>query len=216
VDWMISTGANLYHDTHFGLGLALHEGTTQVDDRALRGRRRPHLRHLLRLRRAAGHGPVLPGDHHVAGVPASHEHAPSSTTCAASTLTRARRRSARASVASCSVRTARRAGLHEFAGRLEHRHERGGEGARGRASCVRRERGRERDGGIVLQAKRSGGKSACWIMGGGSPKNFLLQTEPQIQEVLGIVEQGHDYFLQVTDARPDTGGLSPARRRPRR
>ena len=63
---------------------------------------------------------------------------------------------------------------------------------------------------IVLGAKRSGGKSAVFILGGGSPKNFLLQTEPQIQEVLKIEEKGHDYFLQVTDARPDTGGLSGA------
>jgi deoxyhypusine synthase len=63
---------------------------------------------------------------------------------------------------------------------------------------------------IVLEAKRSGGKSAIWILGGGSPKNFALQTEPQIQEVMGIDERGHDYFLQVTDARPDTGGLSGA------
>jgi deoxyhypusine synthase len=72
-----------------------------------------------------------------------------------------------------------------------------------------------------LAAKRNGGKktargrqkkgeSAVFILGGGSPKNFLLQTEPQIQEVLGIDERGHDYFLQVTDARPDTGGLSGA------
>ena len=38
----------------------------------------------------------------------------------------------------------------------------------------------------------------------------MLQTEPQIQEVLGLSEKGHDYFLQVTDARPDTGGLSGA------
>jgi deoxyhypusine synthase len=74
---------------------------------------------------------------------------------------------------------------------------------------------------IVLAAKRNAavarskgkkqpGRSACFILGGGSPKNFLLQTEPQIQEVLGIDERGHDYFLQVTDARPDTGGLSGA------
>jgi len=48
------------------------------------------------------------------------------------------------------------------------------------------------------------------ICGGGSPKNFMLQTEPQIQEVLGIDEKGHDFFLQITDARPDTGGLSGA------
>src|SRR2546421_12861399 len=58
------------------------------------------------------------------------------------------------------------------------------------------------------RGKKHGGKSAVFILGGGSPKNFMLQTEPQIQEVLGIDERGHDYFLQVTDARPDSGGLS--------
>jgi len=52
--------------------------------------------------------------------------------------------------------------------------------------------------------------SGVFILGGGSPKNFVLQTEPQIQEVMGVAEKGHDYFLQVTDARPDTGGLSGA------
>ena len=41
-------------------------------------------------------------------------------------------------------------------------------------------------------------------------QNFILQTEPHIQEVLGIEEKGHDYYLQITDARPDTGGLSGA------
>src|ERR1700726_1105770 len=29
VDWIISTGANLYHDAHFGLGLAMHRGNAQ-------------------------------------------------------------------------------------------------------------------------------------------------------------------------------------------
>jgi deoxyhypusine synthase len=62
----------------------------------------------------------------------------------------------------------------------------------------------------VLAAKRRGGRSAVVLWGGGSPKNFMLQTEPQIQEVLRIKEYGQDYFLQVTDARPDTGGLSGA------
>jgi len=63
---------------------------------------------------------------------------------------------------------------------------------------------------FVLGAKRSGGRSGVVLWGGGSPKNFMLQTEPQIQEVMGIEERGHDYFLQCTDARPDTGGLSGA------
>jgi deoxyhypusine synthase len=64
--------------------------------------------------------------------------------------------------------------------------------------------------GIVWDAKATGGTSGVFILGGGSPKNFMLQTEPQIQEVLGLAESGHDYFLQFTDARPDTGGLSGA------
>jgi deoxyhypusine synthase len=63
---------------------------------------------------------------------------------------------------------------------------------------------------IVYAAKSSGETSSVFILGGGSPKNFILQTEPQIQEVMGIEERGHDYFLQCTDARPDTGGLSGA------
>jgi deoxyhypusine synthase len=63
---------------------------------------------------------------------------------------------------------------------------------------------------IVYEAKSTGHKSSVLIFGGGSPKNFMLQTEPQIQEVMGIQEKGHDYFLQCTDARPDTGGLSGA------
>ena len=64
---------------------------------------------------------------------------------------------------------------------------------------------------IVLDAKRQRrGASAVVILGGGAPKNFLLQTEPQLQEILGVSEKGHDYFVQFTDARPDTGGLSGA------
>ena len=36
VDWMVSTGANLYHDTHFGLGLKMFQGHAEADDVALR------------------------------------------------------------------------------------------------------------------------------------------------------------------------------------
>jgi hypothetical protein len=36
IDWMISTGANLYHDMHFGLGFDLYTGNPFVDDVKLR------------------------------------------------------------------------------------------------------------------------------------------------------------------------------------
>ena len=62
---------------------------------------------------------------------------------------------------------------------------------------------------LVLEAKQVG-KSGVVVWGGGSPKNFILQPEPALQEVLGFDIKGHDYFIQVTDARPDTGGLSGA------
>lgn len=65
-------------------------------------------------------------------------------------------------------------------------------------------------GAIVLDTKRDGRSSALCVFGGGAPKNFLLQAEPQLQEVLGIEEKGYNYFIQITDARPDTGGLSGA------
>jgi deoxyhypusine synthase len=64
---------------------------------------------------------------------------------------------------------------------------------------------------IVLNAKNyEKGKTGVILIGGGSPKNFMLQTEPQIQEVLMIPEVGQDYDINITDARPDTGGLSGA------
>jgi len=64
---------------------------------------------------------------------------------------------------------------------------------------------------IILNAKQyEKGKAGVILIGGGSPKNFTLQTEPQIQEVLMIPEAGQDYDINITDARPDTGGLSGA------
>ncbi|MFQ5433054.1 MAG: deoxyhypusine synthase [Nitrospinota bacterium] len=62
---------------------------------------------------------------------------------------------------------------------------------------------------IVYDAVQKG-KSAVLILGGGSPKNFMLQTVPQVNEIMEIPMDGHDYFMQITDARPDTGGLSGA------
>jgi deoxyhypusine synthase len=59
---------------------------------------------------------------------------------------------------------------------------------------------------IVLAATRNG----VIILGGGSPKNFYLQTQPQLWEVLGINKGGHDYFIQITADAPHWGGLSGA------
>ena len=65
---------------------------------------------------------------------------------------------------------------------------------------------------IVLAAKHGGGRSAVLICGGGSPKNFALQTEPQIQEVPRDRRERPRHFLQITDARrtPGPPGATPA------
>src|SRR3954465_2205117 len=36
IDWIVSTGANLYHDTHFALGQDMHQSRPGLDDVALR------------------------------------------------------------------------------------------------------------------------------------------------------------------------------------
>src|ERR671935_517171 len=59
---------------------------------------------------------------------------------------------------------------------------------------------------ILWKSRRSGGLE----LGGGVPKNFFQQTGPALYQILKIKEGGQDYLIQLTDARPDTGGLSGA------
>jgi len=62
IDWIISTGANLYHDTHFGIGLVMREGRADISDIVLREEEVVRIRHLLRLLRVAGYRRVLSSD----------------------------------------------------------------------------------------------------------------------------------------------------------
>jgi deoxyhypusine synthase len=59
---------------------------------------------------------------------------------------------------------------------------------------------------IVLAGKQNG----CIILGGGSPKNFYLQAQPTLWEVYGIPKGGNDYFIQITTDSVVWGGLSGA------
>ena len=60
--------------------------------------------------------------------------------------------------------------------------------------------------GIVLAAKENG----AILLGGGSPKNFYMQTQPFLWECVGVEKGGHDYFIQITMDSPQWGGLSGA------
>ena len=223
IDWIISTGANLYHDTHFGIGLSMHQGNAQTSDIVLREEEVVRIYDIF-----FDYSVLLDTDAFFRKIIEAEEFQKPMSTAEFHYL--------------CGRyvhERERKLGLKEKS-LLAVAYEYGvpiytsspGDSSIGMNVAAKALQGYKlafdpsldvnETAAIVLAAKRNGGKkksqgvrkqqglSACFILGGGSPKNFLLQTEPQIQEVLGIDERGHDYFLQITDARPDTGGLSGA------
>lgn len=57
---------------------------------------------------------------------------------------------------------------------------------------------------------RESEKNGAIIVGGGSPKNFYLQTQPTLHQILRDGRGGHDYMIQLTTDSPHWGGLSGA------
>jgi len=211
VDWIVSTGANLYHDTHFGIGLAMHRGHPGLDDVALRQDAVVRIYDIVfdyrvLLDTDAFYRQVLgaPQFQRTMGTAELH-HLVGRIVAERQRVLGLRRKSLLAAAAEHAVPVYTSSpgdssiGMNVAALAID--------GGQLRIDVARDV---NETAAIVLAAKRSGGKSGVLILGGGSPKNFVLQTEPQVQEVLGIAEKGHDYFVQFTDARVDTGGLSGA------
>ncbi|MFN2433452.1 MAG: deoxyhypusine synthase, partial [Gemmatimonadota bacterium] len=211
VDWIVSTGANLYHDTHFGIGLQMHRGSPFLDDTLLRREGVVRIYDVLfdyevllstdAFFREVVRRPEFQREmgtaefHHLVGrYVAAREEALGLRD--ASFLAACWRHGVPVYTSSPGDSSI---GMNVAALELT-----------GNACRINPSIDVNETAALVLDRKRAGGKSAVVILGGGSPKNFVLQTEPQIQEVLGIAEEGHDYFLQCTDARQDTGGLSGA------
>ncbi|HTO56677.1 MAG TPA: deoxyhypusine synthase [Pseudomonadales bacterium] len=211
VDWMVSTGANLYHDTHFGIGLDMHVGTPFVNDVTLREEGVVRIYDIF-----FDYTVLLETDAFYRQVMAAPEFQHAMSTAefhyriGAYVRERERvlgigRRSLLAAAHECGVPIYTSSpgdssiGMNVAALALN-----------GNQLAFDVSRDVNETAAIVLDAKRNAGRSGVLMLGGGSPKNFVLQTEPQIQEVLGIAEKGHDFFIQMTDARPDTGGLSGA------
>ncbi len=211
VDWIISTGANLYHDAHFGLGLSMHRGNAQASDTVLREEGIVRIYDIffdydVLLSTDAFFRKIIQGKEFQRPMSSAEFHA----LCGKYIREREKalgigNKSLLGVAYECGVPIYTSSpgdssiGMNVAALSLE-----------GNKCVIDPNADVNETASIVLGAKRGGGRSAIMICGGGSPKNFALQTEPQIQEVLGIDEKGHDYFLQITDARPDTGGLSGA------
>jgi deoxyhypusine synthase len=211
VDWIVSTGANLYHDAHFALGFSMHRGTARADDVELREHGVVRIYDIFFDYRV-----LLRTDLFIREVSARQEFQRPMSSAEYHYLLGGyvRERERALGLSRKSILTV----AHEYA--LPLYTSSPGDSSIGMNVAELALDGRQlrfdvsadvnETAAIVLDAKRSGGTSSVLIVGGGSPKNFVLQTEPQIQEVLGIDERGHDYYLQITDARPDTGGLSGA------
>jgi deoxyhypusine synthase len=211
IDWVVSTGANLYHDTHFGIGKDLVQGSATLSDTMLRDEGVVRIYDIFfdytvlldtdAFFRQAMQAPEFQRTmstaefHHRMGRYVAERE-------------RLVGRGRKSFLAACSeydvpVYTSSPGdssiGMNVAATSLY-----------GNKLLLDVNADVNETAAIVLHAKREVGKSGVLLLGGGSPKNFVLQTEPQLQEVLFVDERGHDFFLQFTDARPDTGGLSGA------
>ncbi|MGD9140100.1 MAG: deoxyhypusine synthase [bacterium] len=215
VDWIVTTGANMYHDLHYAFNLPLFEGSPNVDDCALRRAGVTRIYDVLfdyeevlmetdrRLRKLLVR-PEFQREmgtqefYHILGK-AVDESERANKTGQVSILAAAYRNGIPIFTSSPGDSTIGMnvAGLELLSEKFKLR--------------INPSIDVNESTAIILNAKKhENGRTAVLLVGGGSPKNFMLQTEPQIQEILRIKEAGQDYFIQITDARPDTGGLSGA------
>jgi deoxyhypusine synthase len=221
VDWITATGANMYHDLHFAFNLPMHRGSHTVDDADLRAKGVTRIYDILfdyedvlmetdrRLRRIL----IRPEFQKEMGTREFYHHL-------GKVMDEFERKNRLGQVS--IVAAAYRNGIPVFTSSpgdstigmnvagLELLAE-----AAGLRDSFKLKINPSIDvndsTAIILNAKLyERGKTGVILIGGGSPKNFMLQTEPQIQEVLMIPEVGQDYDINITDARPDTGGLSGA------
>lgn len=212
VDWIVTTGANVYHDIHFALNLPLHRGTPFVDDRELLDQdivriydifmnfnvlAKTDLFLMKLFRDNLPDGRMGTAELHYLMGKLIHEEFKNDVHLKDRSFVIA----AYLAGVPIYVPSAGDSTLGLNIAALNFM---------GRSIVIDPAIDVNETSAIVYSAKTEYGRSATVIWGGGSPKNFLLQTEPQLQEMWGFQIKGHDYFIQVTDARPDTGGLSGA------
>jgi deoxyhypusine synthase len=206
VDLVIATGANLYHDLHFALKLPVVQGHFHVDDKELyrAGIERIYdvfitedslldtdafVREALEKAPASLRGRIsTPQLHHYLG----HlvlQHAPLPEKSWVATAARLDVPIFTSSPGDSSI------GMNVAAMKL-----RGGE------TTVDPDLDVLQSTAIVYDAEVNG----VVILGGGSPKNFYLQTQPTLWQILDLNRGGHEYVLQISTDSPQWGGLSGA------
>ncbi|NOT43451.1 MAG: deoxyhypusine synthase [Acidobacteria bacterium] len=206
VDFIISTGANLYHDLHYALNFTLHRGSPFVNDVELYEEGVIRIYDVLFpaqvlletdayvrdfLVRSGLDGPVSTADLHYA--------------LGQDLLTRepgSREYSILASAAACGVPIYTSSPGDSSIGMNVAYHE--------LMNDSRLMVDPNKDVNEVCAFILAATKNGCVILGGGSPKNFYLQGQPTLWEVYGIPRGGNDYFIQITTDQVVWGGLSGA------
>lgn len=203
VDFIISTGANLYHDMHHALAMTMHRGDFRLDDTKLQEEGVIRIYDILFADKV-----LLDTDAFVRECLKSLPERPISTSelhhhLGMQLLTVGVRPeySVLAQAAAWNVPIYTSSPGDSSIGMNVARH-----ALDGSALTLDPLADVNETTAIVHHATRNG----VIILGGGSPKNFYLQTQPQLWEVLGIHKGGHDYFIQVTADAPHWGGLSGA------
>ncbi|MGZ3672767.1 MAG: homospermidine biosynthesis protein [Ktedonobacterales bacterium] len=203
IDFMVSTGANLYHDIHHALDYALHRGSFQLSDTEL------HEAGVIRIYDVLFADEVLlDTDRFLREIFKTFPQRPMSTAELHHLIGRSllqlgvdAEHSVLAMAAKWNVPIYTSSPGDSSIGMNLARHQ-----FDGNAFTIDPLYDVHETTAIVHSAARNG----VIILGGGSPKNFYLQTQPQLWEVLGINKGGHDYFIQITQDAPHWGGLSGA------
>ena len=203
VDFIISTGANLYHDMHYALAMSLHRGDFRLDDTRLQEEGVIRIYDILFEDKV-----LLDTDAFVRECLKSLPNRPISTSVLhyhlGMQLLKAGIKpeySMLAQAATWNVPIYTSSPGDSSIGMNVARH-----ALDGNLLTLDPLADVNETTAIVQHATRNG----VIILGGGSPKNFYLQTQPQLWEVLGIHKGGHDYFIQITADAPHWGGLSGA------
>ena len=206
VDFIISTGANLYHDLHYALNFTLHRGSPFLDDVELYEQGIIRIYDVLFpatvlletdkyirefLIRARLEGPMATSELHyrlgldlIAQNPGCEEY---------SVL-------ARAAATGVPIYTSS-PGDSSIGMNIAYH-----ELMNGSTFMIDPNKDVNEICAIILGGHQNG----CVILGGGSPKNFYLQGQPTLWEVYGIPKGGNDYFIQITTDSVVWGGLSGA------
>jgi deoxyhypusine synthase len=206
VDFIISTGANLYHDLHYALNFTLHRGSPFLDDRVLYKEGVIRIYDVLFpatvlletdlyirefMMRSGMTGPVSTSEFHfrlgedlLKRRPGCEEH------------------SVVASAAKLGVPLYTSSPGDSSIGMNVAWHELMNDST----LMIDPNRDVNEVCAIILAGKKNG----CVILGGGSPKNFYLQGQPTLWEVYGIPKGGNDFFIQITTDSVVWGGLSGA------